>query len=137
MQAQHYPSDTGSFALLSVEEKKKRLDAMVQSWQKDTERRLEREGYREFIKAMGLDEYRYLSGCGFPSGSVRLVVGQVITLKRSENGAPEDPALFSIWRNYPIEDVAGLEMHLPKETVFNIVFASRLVAWARAASGQW
>ncbi len=51
-----YPPDTGPFANLSEEEKKKRLDAMVRIWQSDTERRIEREGYRAFITATGLDE---------------------------------------------------------------------------------
>src|SRR6266516_1686400 len=58
MQAQNYPPDTGVYAKLSADEKKKRLDAMVRIWQSDTERRLEREGYRAFINAQGLDEYR-------------------------------------------------------------------------------
>ena len=50
-----YPPYTGPFANLSEEDKKKRLDAMVRIWQSDTERRIEREGYRAFIKAAGLD----------------------------------------------------------------------------------
>src|SRR5260370_31578618 len=59
MQERQYPPDTGPYATLSEEEKRKRLDAMVRIWQSDTERRIEREGYRAFITAMGLDEYRF------------------------------------------------------------------------------
>lgn len=136
MQAQHYPADTGSFALLSVEEKKKRLDAMVQLWQKDTERRLEREGYREFIKAMGLDEYRYSVWLRFPEWQRSAVVGQVITLKRSEVGAPEDPALFSIWRNDSLlKTLPDWKIHLPKETVFNICI--RLTPGGLGEGSKW
>ncbi len=40
MQAQQYPPNSGSFAQLSEEDKKKRLDAMVKIWQSDTERRV-------------------------------------------------------------------------------------------------
>jgi len=56
MQGNQYPPDSGPYANLSDEAKKKRLDAMVRIWQGDTERRIEREGYRTFIKATGLDE---------------------------------------------------------------------------------
>jgi hypothetical protein len=136
MQAQYYPPDTGSFALLSVEEKKKRLDAMVQLWQKDTGRRLERDGYREFIKAMGLDEYRYSVWLRFPEWQRSAVVGQVITLKRSENGAPEDPALFSIWRNDPLlKTLPDWKIQLPKETVFNICI--RLTPGGLGEGSKW
>src|SRR5438132_13254120 len=97
-----YPPDTGPFANLSEEEKKKRLDAMVRIWQSETERRIEREGYRAFITAAGLDEYRYSVWLRFPEWERSAVVGQVITLRRSVSGAPEDPALFSIWRYDPL-----------------------------------
>src|SRR5918912_4447821 len=94
----HYPANTGPYANLSEEEKKKRLDAMVRVWQSDTERRIEREGYRAFIQAVGLDEYRYSVWLRFPEWERSAVLGQVITLGRSASGAPEDPALFTSWR---------------------------------------
>src|SRR5947207_14043564 len=102
MQPTNYPPDTGPLANLSEEEKKKRLDAMVRIWQGDSERRLEREGYRAFITAMGLDEYRYSTWLRFPEWKRSAVVGQVITLRRSQSGAPEDPALFTAWRRDPL-----------------------------------
>lgn len=136
MQRQPYPPDTGSFANLSMEEKKKRLDAMVQLWQKDTGRRLEREGYREFIKAMGLDEYRYSVWLRFPEWQRSAVVGQVVTLKRLENGAPEDPALFSIWRNDSLlKTMPDWKVQLPKETVFNICI--RLTPGGLGEGSKW
>src|SRR5437588_7816825 len=97
-----YSPDTGPLANLSEEEKKKRLDAMVRIWQRDTERRIEREGYRAFITATGLDEYRYSAWLRFPEWERSVVVGQVITLQRSTSGAPEDPALFTVWRHDPL-----------------------------------
>ena len=95
-QPPHYPPNTGPHANLSEEEKKKRLDAMVRIWQSDSERRIEREGYRTFIQAVGLDQYRYSVWLRFPEWERTAVVGQVITLRRSQSGAPEDPALFTI-----------------------------------------
>src|SRR5437899_2523240 len=94
-----YPQNSGPLAHLSEEEKKKRLDAMVRIWQGDTERRVEREGYRAFIAATGLDAYRYSVWLRFPEWERSAVVGQVITLQRSQSGSPEDPTLFSIWRH--------------------------------------
>lgn len=136
MQAQSYPPDTGSFATLSPEEKKKRLDAMVQLWQKDIERRLEREGYRAFINAMGLDEYRYSVWLRFPEWQRAAVVGQVITLKRSELGAPEDPALFSAWRSDPLlKTLPDWKLQLPGETVFNI--SVRLTPGGLGEGSKW
>jgi hypothetical protein len=121
MQAQNYPPATGSFAHLSEEEKKKRLDAMVRLWQSDTERRLEREGYRTFLTAMGLDEYRYSVWLRFPEWERSAVVGQVVTLGRSQSGAPEDPALFSVWRREPLlKGMPDWKIQLTKETVFNL-----------------
>lgn len=109
-------------ANLSEEEKKKRLDAMVKIWQSDTERRVEREGYRAFVTAMGLDEYRYVTALRFPEWERSAVVGQVLTLQRSASGAPEDPALFSNWRHEPLlKTMPDWKVHLPKETVFNIM----------------
>src|SRR5436305_10779186 len=101
MPTAQYPPNTGPFANLSEEEKKKRLDAMVKIWQSDTERRIEREGYRAFITAAGLDAYRYSVWMRFPEWERSAVVGQVITLQRSQSGAPEDPAVFIICRHDP------------------------------------
>ena len=116
-----YPPNSGPLAGLSEEEKKKRLDAMVKIWQSDTERRIEREGYRTFIHAAGLDEYRYAVGLRFPEWERSAVIGQVITLQRSQSGAPEDPALFSIWRREPLlKTMPNWKMQLPNENVFNI-----------------
>ena len=98
MQAKSYPPDTGPYANLDDKKKKNRLDAMVGLWQKDTERRIEREGYRSFIRAAGLHEYRYSVWMRFPEWDRSAVVGQVVTLQPSQSGAPEDPMLFSIWR---------------------------------------
>ena len=116
-----YPSNTGPMAHLSDEEKKKRLDAMVKIWQSDTERRIAREGYRTFITTAGLDEYRYAVWLRFPEWERSAVVGQVITLQRSQSGAPEDPALFSIWRREPLlKTMPDWKVHLPNENVFTI-----------------
>src|SRR5438046_9755328 len=98
MQAKQFPPDTGPYANLSEEKKKNRLDAMVRIWQSDTERRIERDGYRTFITAAGLHEYRYSVWMRFPEWERSAVVGQVVTLQLSQSGAPEDPTLFSIWR---------------------------------------
>lgn len=121
MPTAHYPPDTGPHADLSEEEKKKRLDAMVRIWQSDTERRIEREGYRTFITAAGLDEYRYSVWLRFPEWERSAVVGQIITLQRSQSGAPEDPTLFSIWRRDPLlKSMPDWKIQLPSENVFNI-----------------
>ncbi len=110
MQERQYPPDTGPYATLSEEEKRKRLDAMVRIWQSDTERRIEREGYRAFITTVR-----------FPEWERSAVVGQVITLGRSQSGAPEDPALFTIWRRDPLlKAMPDWKARLPKENVFNI-----------------
>ena len=117
-----YPSNTGPYAHLSEEEKKKRLDTMVRLWQSDTERRIEREGYRTFITASGLDEYRYSVSLRFPEWERSAVVGQVLNLHRSESGAPEDPALFSIWRHDPsLMIMPDWKIQLPNENVFNLM----------------
>src|SRR5579863_1704807 len=117
----HYPPNTGPYAKLSEEEKKKRLDAMVRIWQSDTQHRIEREGYRASIVAAGLDEYRYCVGLRFPEWERSAVVGQVLTLRPSQSGAPEDPALFSIWRHEPLlKALPDWKEHLPNENVFNI-----------------
>lgn len=122
MQERQYPPNEGPYAGLSDEEKKKRLDAMVRIWQNDTERRIEREGYRTFITALGLDEYRYSVWMRFPEWERSAVVGQVVTLRRSESGAPEDPALFTIWRrDRLLKTMPDWKAQLPKENVFNIM----------------
>lgn len=106
---------------LSEENKKKRLDAMVRIWQDATEKRLASEGYRPFISAYGLDEYRYAVALRFPEWDRSAVVGQVLTLQRSASGAPEDPALFSIWRRDPLlKTMPDWKQHLSNENVFNI-----------------
>ncbi len=122
MKAKQYPPDTGPYANLSEEEKKKRLDAMVRIWQSETERRIERDGYRSFIMVTGLDEYRYSVWMRFPEWARSVVVGQVVTLRRSQSGAPEDPALFSIWRRDPLlKTMPDWKARLPNENVFNIM----------------
>jgi hypothetical protein len=121
MQRQQYPPDSGPFANLGAEDKKKRLDVMVRLWQTDTERRIEREGYREFITSVGLDEYRYSVWLRFPEWDRSAVVGQVITLHRSQSGSPEDPALFTSWRReLLLKSMPDWKIHLPQENVFNI-----------------
>lgn len=121
MPAPLYPPNTGPMAQLGEEEKKKRLDAMVRIWQSDTERRIEREGYRTFIAAAGLDEYRYAVWLRFPEWARSAVVGQVITLQRSQSGSPEDPTLFSIWRREPLlKTMPDWKVHLPNENVFTL-----------------
>lgn len=122
MQARRYPLETGPHANLGEEEKKKRLDAMVRIWQSDTERRIEREGYRTFITDAGLNEYRYSVWMRFPEWERSAVVGQVVTLQRSQNGAPEDPTLCSIWRRDPLlKTMPDWKARLPNENVFNIM----------------
>jgi len=121
MQEKQYPPDTGPYADLSDEAKKKRLDALVRIWQEDTKRRIEREGYRAFLTAAGLDEYLYAVWLRFPEWARSSVVGQVATLRRSESGVPEDPALFSIWRRDPLlKTMPNWKTRLPGENVFNI-----------------
>lgn len=116
-----YPANTGAHAHLSESEKKKRLDAMVRIWQGDTEKRLEREGYRAFLQTTGLDEYRYSVWLRLPEWERSAVVGQAITLGRSASGSPEDPTLLTFWRNDPLlKTLADWKQHLPNENVFNI-----------------
>lgn len=116
-----YPANTGAHADLSEAEKKKRLDAMVRIWQGDTEKRIEREGYRAFLQASGLDEYRYAVWLRLPEWERSAVVGQVMTLGRSASGSPEDPAILTSWRHDPLlKTLADWKSHLPNENVFNI-----------------
>ncbi|MDQ2885381.1 MAG: hypothetical protein M3Y39_04760 [Chloroflexota bacterium] len=136
MQAQNYPPDTGAYAGLGADEKKKRLDAMVRIWQSDTERRMEREGYRAFISALGLDEYRYSVSLRFPEWERSAVVGQVVALGRSQSGAPEDPTLLSIWRRDPLlKSMPDWKLHLPNETVFNL--SVRLTPGGLGEGSKW
>lgn len=121
MQAQ-YPPDSGSLAGLRPEEKKKRLDAMVRLWQRDSERRLEREGQQAFITALGLDEYRYSVWLRFPEWERSAAVGQVVALRQPQPGAPATPTLFSLWRRDPLlKKMPDWKTQLPNETVFNII----------------
>jgi hypothetical protein len=121
MTATHYPPDSGPYAALSAQEKQKRLAAMVRIWQSDTARRIEGENYRAFIAALGLDEYRYSVWLRFPEWERSVVVGQVITLRRSQSGSPQDPAPFSTWRRDPLlKNMPDWKMHLPREHVFTI-----------------
>jgi hypothetical protein len=120
-QRSSYPANTGAHASLDEHEKKKRLDAMVRVWQGDTEKRLERDGYRTLLQATGLDEYRYSVWLRLPEWERSAVVGQVITLGRSASGAPEDPAVFTFWRRNPLlKTLPDWKDHLPGENVFNI-----------------
>jgi len=117
MQAQ-YPPNSGAFAQLSEDEKKKRLDAMVRIWQRDTEKRAERERNDAFIKTMGLDEYRYAVALRFPEWERSAVVGQVLALQSGQ----EQPTLFNSWRSDPLlKMMPDWKEHLPKETVLNII----------------
>ena len=135
MQTQ-YPPDTGPLATLSEDEKKKRLDAMVRIWQSDTEKRIEREGYRAFITTTGLDEYRYSVWLRFPEWDRKAVVGQVITLRLSESGSPEDPTLFSLWRrDQLLRTMPDWKEHLPNENVFNITV--RLTPGGLGEGSKW
>ncbi|GAC1350738.1 MAG: hypothetical protein NVS4B7_05720 [Ktedonobacteraceae bacterium] len=136
MPTTQYPPNTGPHADLNETEKKKRLDAMVSIWQSDTERRIEREGYRSFITVAGLDEYRYSVWLRFPEWERSAVVGQVITLQRSQNGAPEDPTLFSIWRHDALlRNMPDWKIHLPHENVFNITV--RITPGGLGAGSKW
>ena len=122
MQAKQYPPDTGPYANLDDVKKKNRLDAMVRIWQSDTERRIERDGYRSFITEAGLHEYRYSVWMRFPEWERSAVVGQVVMLQQSEIGAPEDPTLFSIWRrDVLLKSMPEWKEKLPNENVFHIM----------------
>ncbi|MDQ2713437.1 MAG: hypothetical protein M3Z08_00850 [Chloroflexota bacterium] len=132
----HYSPDTGPLAGASAEEKKRRPDAMVRIWQNDTERRLERDGYRTFIAWTGLDAYRYAVWLRFPVWDRAAVVGQVLTLQRSVSGAPEDPALFSIWRRDPLlKGLPDWKVPLPNENMFNI--SVRLTPGGLGEGSKW
>jgi hypothetical protein len=129
MQAHSYPLNTGPLALLSEEEKKKRLDAMVKIWQSDTERRFKQEGLDTFLASVGLDEYRYSVWLRFPEWERSVVIGQVIAFPDMQKRAGEslrEPTLLSLWRRDPLLKVMpDWKEHLPKETVFNIAVRIR------------
>jgi hypothetical protein len=134
MQAQSYPPATGAFAALSEEEKKKRLDAMVQLWQRDTEHRMSREDYTAFRQAVGLDEYRYSVWLRFPEWERSVVVGQVLAASRSDR--LERPTLFSAWRREPLlKTLPDWKIQLPQETVFNI--AVRITPGGLGEGSRW
>jgi hypothetical protein len=136
MSEQNYPQDSGPYATLSEDEKRKRLSAMAALWQNDTEKRLEREGYRPFITAVGLDEYRYSVWLRFPEWDRRVVVGQVITLQRSSSGSPEDPSVFTISRrDVLLKEMPDWKAHLPNENVFNI--SVRLTPGGLGEGSKW
>ncbi len=128
--------DSGPYAGLSTMEKKKRLDAMVRLWQSDSERRLERDGYRAFLTWSGLDEYRYSVWLRFPEWQRSAVLGQVMTLRPSAAGAPEDPLLFTAWREEPLlRKMPDWKPHLPQEQVFTI--AVRLTSGGLGEGSKW
>ncbi|HZO75062.1 MAG TPA: hypothetical protein VFB60_22840 [Ktedonobacteraceae bacterium] len=136
MQGQEYPANSGQFANLGEGEKRKRLDAMVRIWQSDTERRLKREGLDTFIKAAGLDDYRYVVWLRFPEWERAVVVGQVVTLRRSEQDGADLPTLFSAWRRDPLLKVMpDWKKQLPGETVFNI--SVRLTPGGLGEGSKW
>lgn len=136
MSSQHQSQNTGPFAALSEEDKKKRLDAMVGLWQRDTERRLEREGYDAFITAAGLRDYRYAVWLRFPEWERSAVVGQVIALPSARPSGNEQPLLFSMWRHDPLlRRMPDWKQHLPGETVFNI--SVRLTPGGLGEGSKW
>ncbi len=144
-QAEAYPPNTGSFAQLSDDEKKKRLDAMVRIWQSDTQRRMERGGGEDlptFLTAVGLDEYRYVVWLRFPEWERSAVVGQVITLRSNKSDPAKDdvsqksPVLFSSWRREPLlKMMPDWKQHLPHETVFNI--SVRITPGSLGEGSKW
>jgi hypothetical protein len=136
IQAQEYPLNSGPLAGQSEAEKKRRLDAMVGIWQRDSEQRSARDGYRAFLTALGLDEYRYSVQLRFPEWERTVVVSQVVTLRRSSSGAPEDPALFSAWRRDPLlKTMPDWKKHLPNENMFNI--AVRITPGGLGEGTKW
>jgi hypothetical protein len=140
-----YPPNTGAFAQLGDDEKKKRLDAMVRIWQSDTQRRMERGGGEDlaaFLTSVGLDEYRYSVWLRFPEWERSSVVGQVITLRsdRSETAegdvSQRTPVLFSSWRREPLlKMLPDWKRHLPNETVFNI--SVRITPGSLGEGSKW
>ena len=123
MQAKYYPPDTGPYANLDEKKKNNRLDAMVGLWQKDTERRIEREGYRTLLTAAGFMSTAYSVWMRFPEWERSQVVSRAgcdtstFTVWRTE-----DPMLFSIWRrNSLLKTMPDWKEKLPNENVFNLM----------------
>lgn len=136
MQVQDYPPDRGPFAGQSEAEKKRRLDAMVSLWQRDTEQRCQRDGYRPFLTTLGLDEYRYSVLLRFPEWERSVVVSQVVTLRCATAGTLEDPALFTAWRrDAQLKKMPDWKKHLPHENMFNI--AVRLTPGGLGEGTKW
>src|SRR6266700_5716722 len=139
MQERQSIADSGPLAGLSAEEKKKRLDAMVKIWQSDSERKIEREGQPAFVKALGLDEYRYSVSLRFPEWERTAVVGQVV-MQRATAGNQSDtkdvPVLFSVWRRDGLlKMLPNWKLHLPNENVFNITV--RLTPGGLGEGSKW
>jgi len=136
MQKQPYPANTGPLSTLSDQEKRQRLEAMVGLWQRDTEQRIERDGYAAFIKSVGLDEYRYSVWLRFPEWERAAVVGQVIALPNTQQQEAEQPLLFSTWRRDPLlRTMPDWKQHLPQENVFNI--SVRLTPGGLGEGSKW
>jgi hypothetical protein len=136
MQKQSYPPNTGPLSELSDQEKRQRLEAMATLWQRDTEHRLEHEGYAAFIKSVGLDEYRYSVWLRFPAWERSAVVGQVIALPNTQPQEVKQPVLFSTWRRDPLlRTMPDWKQHLPQENVFNI--AVRLTPAGLGEGSKW
>jgi hypothetical protein len=130
------PVNTGPHANLSEADKKKRLDALVRIWQRDTEKQLERTGYQAFLQATGLDAYRYVVQLRLPEWERTAVVGQALTLGRSTSGAPEDPTLFTSWRRDPhLKALSDWKSYLPNEHIFSI--AVRLTPGGLGEGTKW
>jgi len=116
-----YPANSGPHASLDVGEKKQRLDALVRIWQRESEKRLEREDSGRMLEALGLDDYRYSIWLRLPEWERAAVVGQVLTTGRSERGGPQNPAIFTSWRRDPLlQTLPDWKEHLPNENVFSI-----------------
>nr|BBH91413.1 hypothetical protein KTC_61640 [Thermosporothrix sp. COM3] len=129
-----YPSATGPLAKASEAEKRKRLDAMVQFWQNDTERRLTREGREAFLVAMGLNEYRYSVWLRFPEWERSVVLGQVTTVR--QEAGEEKPVLFTQWRQEALlKTMPDWKKRLPQENVFNICV--RLTPGGLGEGSKW
>jgi hypothetical protein len=125
MEAQSYPPNAGKLANASDEEKKKRLDAMVNLWQNESQRRIQRDGPAALQAVPGLSEYRYQVWLRFPEWDRSAVVAQVLALRAAAPSADHQdepvPMLFSHWRHEPsLRTMPDWKQYLPDETVFNI-----------------
>ena len=130
-----YLPASGPFAHLSEEEKKKRLDAMVKLWQRETEQRIKREGSQAVSTALGLDEYRYSVWLRFPEWERSVVLGQVVTMQGTQ--APSgQPLVLTHWRRDALlKRMPDWKTHLPDETVFNI--AVRITPGGLGEGSRW